>query len=136
MEDAHFPQPSPPARRTILVIDDHAMIHAVSVAMLEHLGYRALVASNGDDGIDLFRGHVDAILCVLLDMTMPGMSGLETLAALRSIDPDVSVVLMSGYGADQTVMAQVGGPMIRFLAKPFTVAELAEQLQQAQRGSA
>jgi DNA-binding NtrC family response regulator len=130
MSDGHQTHETP-ARRRVLVIDDHTMIHAVSTAMLEHLGYEALTAINGADGISLFRQHQLEILCVLLDMTMPGMSGMETLTTILAIRPDTYVVLMSGYGEDSMVMEQVGGHTIRFLSKPFTVADLSEHLRQA-----
>jgi PAS domain S-box-containing protein len=93
-------QPPPPAaapRRTILVIDDERPVREALADILELEGWTALTAANGREGVALFRRHQAEIALVLLDLLMPVMGGDETLAALRAIDPQVKVILSSGY---------------------------------------
>ncbi len=68
---------------TILVIDDEPIVRQTAKAMLERYGYTVLLAENGKEGVDLFRVVRDKIALVLLDMTMPVMSGDETLRNLN-----------------------------------------------------
>jgi len=85
---------------TILLIDDEAGILEVNQAMLEHLGYRVYAASNGKDGIDLYRAKKDEIDLVILDMIMPGISGGEVFDRLKDINPGLRALLSSGYSAE------------------------------------
>jgi CheY-like chemotaxis protein len=123
------PSPSPRRREgTILVIDDEIMVLSATRQMLESAGYTVLCASGGREGIALYERHA-AIDVVVLDMTMPDMSGAEVLAELRVRRHDVRVLLCSGY-SESDVVARVGRDGVYgFLQKPYSIPALMEKIE-------
>ncbi|MEC4684569.1 MAG: ATP-binding protein [Nitrospirota bacterium] len=117
---------------TILVIDDDQNIRELGKDLLASLGYTVITAAKGMEGITLFRERKEEIVIVLLDMIMPGMSGSEVFQSLQSIDPDVNVILCSGYsheglaGIKELLDSGVKG----FVQKPFTRKTIARALKQ------
>jgi CheY-like chemotaxis protein len=112
---------------TVLVVDDEALVRTMATRVLRHLGYDALVAGGGAEAVALFEEHRQRISWVLCDVTMDGMNGWETLAAFRAVDPDVQVVLTSGF--DEAQAMSEGGAMApprAVLPKPWTFAQLLE----------
>lgn len=105
----------------ILVVDDDASAMRVAERVLQRDGYRVLTASNGRAALEVYAERGPSIDLVLLDLTMPELSGWETLHALRLLDPDVTVLLMSGYA--HTPGADIEGAA-GFLAKPYSASEL------------
>ncbi len=121
-------QAAPGAGRRILVADDDAALRRSTVRMLQHLGYRVLVAADGAETLELLRRNVAEVSLVLLDANMPHMGGSEALAAIRAVAPDLTVVLSSGYELgqiDPALRAHADG----FLAKPYTFHQLREALK-------
>ncbi|HQQ18671.1 MAG TPA: ATP-binding protein [Exilispira sp.] len=107
----------------ILVIDDEEIIRRLTRQMLTKLGYNVLTASNGDEGLKIFKQFSDSIKIVLLDISMPGISAKETMKNIRKINPDVKILIISGLKNDiQTteIIKQANG----YLKKPFTIVEL------------
>src|SRR5262245_28535633 len=84
------------AGELVLVIDDEQAVREVTQAMLAHAGFESLAAADGFDGIDLCRRHGAKIAIVLLDLAMPRMDGVETLAQLRRLRPDLPILFSSG----------------------------------------
>ncbi|MEP6961525.1 MAG: response regulator [Acidobacteriota bacterium] len=125
---------------TILVIDDEDSVRHAAQSILERYGYQVILAENGQAGINLFRGKIDEISLVLLDMTMPIMSGAETLERLRSVREQVPVILTSGYDETEAMSRFVGLKLAGFIQKPFTSTMLAQQvgaaLAEARRATA
>jgi two-component system, cell cycle sensor histidine kinase and response regulator CckA len=118
---APTPPPVAEARRIVLVIDDEDLVRDVLARMVEDLGYAAVTARDGQSALDLVaKQPVDA---VLVDMTMPRMSGTDVIAALRMRLPDVPVVLCSGAGVSGRV-----GPADAYLPKPFRIEALERTL--------
>lgn len=116
---------------TILVIDDEAGVRSVTARMLERQGYIVLGATDGLDGLAMLEAHNGAIGCVLLDMTMPHLSGEETFHAIQERQPALPVVVMSGYSEDD-VRARFGAAApVGCLRKPFTPEELWRAVQDA-----
>lgn len=118
---------------TILVIDDEPDVRELCRDMLEPLGYTVLLAGSGSDGINLFRTMKDKISLVIVDMIMPKMGGSEVFQALRTIKPDVKVILCSGYshngfaGIDKLLKSGAAG----FVQKPFTRHSIAQAIKKA-----
>ncbi|MBI5866256.1 MAG: PAS domain S-box protein, partial [Planctomycetes bacterium] len=108
-------------RRTILVIDDESDVCEVVSAVLEPRGTVVLTTQSGREGIELFRAHSQEIDVVLLDVTMPEMSGIEVLVELRKIRPDVRVVLSSGYVQADLASDEIARTATGFLHKPYTI---------------
>jgi signal transduction histidine kinase/CheY-like chemotaxis protein len=123
---------------TILVIDDELVVGQTAKSTLEHHGFIVELAGNGQDGLKIFAARHDSIGAVLLDLTMPGLSGQETFAALKSIDPRVPIVMSSGFNEIEVVQQFAGKDLAGFVQKPFTsaqlVAKLNETLQTAAAG--
>ena len=118
---APTPPPIEATRRTVLVVDDEDLVRDVVARMIEDLGYTAVTARDGQSALDLIATRpVDA---VLVDMTMPRMSGTDVIAALRVKLPGVPVVLCSGAGASGRV-----GPADAYLPKPFRIEALERTL--------
>jgi PAS domain S-box-containing protein len=116
---------------TILMADDEENVRMVGQAMLEKVGLRVLTATNGLEAVDLYRAHADDIACVLLDLTMPQMGGVETFRELRRIRPDVRVVLCSGYSEQDALSHFAGEGLAGFVQKPFRLTDLAGTLCKA-----
>ncbi len=115
---------------TVLVVDDEPGVQSGARGILEQAGLRVLVAATGSRALDIFKAHADEIDVVLLDLTMPQMSGREVMQELRGIRPDVRILASSGW-ADETSLAELGpeGPA-GFLAKPYGAAELLAKVAQ------
>ena len=118
------------AEGTILIIDDEAPVRAVSERMAQTLGFSALCATDGDQGIQLFELYRTKITVVLLDLAMPGLSGEETLVRLRAIDPSLRIILMSGFNKPEQPVPTEGKPA-SFLPKPFSIAQFQSAIRQA-----
>lgn len=115
----------------VLVIDDEPLLLSLGTRMLRRLGFDTLVAGDGREGMALFRARATEIAYVLLDWTMPAMSGEETLRELRRLKPDVRVVLASGHAPDD-LLRRVGVERVSALVrKPYTLDELARAFQRA-----
>jgi len=118
---APTPPPTLERHRTVLVIDDEDLVRDVVARMIEDLGYSAVTARDGQSALELLDTRpVDA---VLVDMTMPRMSGADLIPALRARLPGVPVVLCSGAGISGRV-----GPADAYLPKPFRIEALERTL--------
>jgi CheY-like chemotaxis protein len=126
------PEPASPTdlegRGTILVVDDEAGVRDVAAQLLRRAGFEVRTAANGREALDVLRGQRSAIRALVLDLTMPVMGGEATLREIRADDPDLPVVLMSGF-ADTEVGALLGGDRATaFVDKPFRGPVLREAL--------
>lgn len=116
---------------TILVIDDEELVRRTARSVLEHYGYTVTVAENGKEGIDLVGKLNGSVSLVLLDMTMPVMSGEETLKHLKAIRPDLPVILSSGYSEVEATRRLADQGLAGFVQKPYAASQLAEQVKMA-----
>jgi CheY-like chemotaxis protein len=116
----------PKRSATVLVIDDELHSRDVAVQVLKQAGYTALAAAEGREGVDLFQAHQNQISLVLLDMVMPGLSGVEILRNLRQIRHDAKVLLVSGHAKDVALARFQEREITGFLQKPYKVQALLE----------
>jgi PAS domain S-box-containing protein len=114
---------------TILVADDEATVCAFAREILEGLGFQVLVATDGRQTVDLFRQHGAGIELVLLDMTMPELSGEEVFRELKKVRSDVCVILSSGYDERDATARFTGSGLAGFLQKPYRGDDLAAKVQ-------
>jgi PAS domain S-box-containing protein len=114
---------------TVLVIDDEALVRNVCGRILGQAGYRVLFAENGRRGLEVLAAQGDEVAVVLLDLTMPELSGAETLAQLRARWPTLPVVLTSGYRADATLRSDL--EPTEFIQKPYTPTSLRQVIARA-----
>jgi PAS domain S-box-containing protein len=114
---------------TVMVVDDERFIIDITSEWLQELGYHVIDATNGQEALALYEAHGDKIDLVILDMVMPGMDGGETLDGLRAIDPEVKVLLISGYGLTGRIREIRRRGCHGFLQKPFTILQLSEKIK-------
>jgi PAS domain S-box-containing protein len=117
----------------VLVVDDDAAVRMVTHGLLQRRGFEVIEADGGDVALELYAVDPSAFALVLLDLTMPGLSGDETFRAIRSIRPDARVVLMSGYNEQDVTQLFVGRGLAAFLQKPFRAEELYNTIAAALR---
>ena len=108
----------------VLIVDDEDSVRAVTGALLRRRGFTVSEARDGVGALNLSRADPDGFALVLLDLTMPGMSGEAAFGALRELRPDVPVVLMSGYNEQEVTRIFEGRGLAGFLQKPFRADEL------------
>jgi len=113
----------------VLLVDDEEMVRQISRKLLRHLGLDVLVAEDGETAVALYREHRAEIDLVLLDLTMPGMGGEAAHHELRKIDPEVRVVLASGYSESDVSSRFAGQGLTSCLQKPYTLAKLGDLLR-------
>jgi two-component system cell cycle sensor histidine kinase/response regulator CckA len=119
---------------TILIVDDEEIVRHAASNTLARYGYDAIVAADGAEALRAFRRDPGRIALVLLDLTMPVMSGEQTLRELQTIRPDVRVLLTSGYNEVEAVQRFVGKGLAGFIQKPYTSLALAEKVKEALAG--
>lgn len=108
----------------ILVIDDEIVLRDMARMMLEECGYKTVVAEDGKEGLKIFKKQHAEIDGVLLDMVMPRMSGKETYKKMKEIDPDVKVLLSSGYKQDKRISSVLNMGARGFIQKPYDLKAL------------
>jgi len=112
-------------------VDDEEALCQLIRDVLTRRGYRVLTATSGPDGVRLFREQADQVRLVILDMVMPGMDGRAVFEALREVDPEVRVLVSSGYMDEATAASILRRGVAGFLRKPYTLRELVEAVQAA-----
>ncbi len=112
---------SPSAK--VLVVDDEEYVRTMLASMLEDMGYSVVEAADGDAGLAAFKAADGAIIACVLDLTMPGMAGMELLGHIRDIDARVPVILVSGYSRHEVRQQEAKSANISFLQKPFTMEQ-------------
>ena len=122
---------APPAGNgeLILFIEDEPIVRNLGRDMLEKLSYRAITAPDAADGLRAFKDKINEIDLVILDMILPGSSGSEVLDTVRTLRPDVAVLLTSGYSSSYfgDLIGREKG--IHFIQKPYSMEELAREVR-------
>lgn len=113
----------------ILIVDDEYPVRNVLCLSLEHLGYSVEIAGSGAEALEkyLTPGSFDL---VILDMLMPNISGDQLFFRLRAIDPELRVLVISGYSSEQAVSRILENGGLGFVQKPFTIDELARRVRE------
>jgi len=116
---------------TVLLVDDEETVRSISKKLLSKLGLTVLTAEDGKQAVTLYEKHLAEIDLVLLDLTMPHMNGEEAYRAMRALDPDVKVVLASGYSESDIASRFAGKGLVGCLQKPYTLRKLRNLLSGA-----
>jgi CheY-like chemotaxis protein len=121
---------APPAhgRATILVVEDEDVLLSTTRLLLEFMGYQVVTATNGWEGVELFRTFHEGIDLVLLDMIMPVMGGRQAFDLMRAHDPKVPVILFSGFVKEEDLLEMKAAGLRGFLRKPVRQKELADAI--------
>jgi len=114
---------------TILLVDDEKNILDTYEQMLNRLGYEVLLASNGQEAIEIYKVNQDKVDIVLLDIIMPKMSGGEAYDIMKEINPDIKVLLASGHSIDGKATEILERGCDGFIQKPFSMNELSQRIR-------
>ena len=117
------------SKKTILVVDDEPANMEVTKEILEILSYNVKTACNGGEAVAIYREQREEIELIILDMIMPGMGGGETFDRLKQINPDVRVLLSSGYSLEGQAKDILNRGCLGFIQKPYKIEELAKKIQ-------
>lgn len=123
------PKPTQPIwgqGETILLVEDEGAVLETGRAMLEYLGYRVITAKNGLEAISSYEENTEKIALVLSDMIMPDMNGEELFAALKEKNPDIKMVLMSGYPLEEKGVTLLERGVVSWFQKPMSTGQLSQ----------
>ena len=120
------------ASETIVVVDDQPVVLEFCRVTLERAGYKIFTATNGDQALSFFEPNRSPVHLALIDIVMPGMSGIELVKRLEKLNKDVRIVLMSGYSPDE-IKRVVGehAAQYRSMWKPFEPRTLVQMIKNA-----
>lgn len=114
----------------LLIIDDETPVREAVVDIMELIEIEVLEASNGVEGIHLYKLYKEEIGAVLLDMQMPLMNGIDTFRELYQFDPKIRVIISSGYSETETMKNFITDDLVLFLQKPYMVDTLLTKVEQ------
>ena len=116
---------------TILIVEDNRINQMLLMKKFEQQGFHSLLlAKNGQEAVDIFESNKEKIDFVILDMIMPGMSGGETYDAIKKINPDIKVILSSGYSLEGQATKILERGCNGFIQKPFNVSDLSRKIRE------
>jgi DNA-binding NtrC family response regulator len=118
---------------TILLVDDEEMVLNLGTAIVKMLGYDVLEAKNGGEAVEIYRENKDTVDMVILDMAMPDMNGGEAYDRMKEIDPEVKVLLTSGYGIEGQATEIMKEGCNGFIQKPFSIDNLSGKIKEVLR---
>jgi len=114
---------------TILLVDDEQQVRQTATALLEHYGYTVIAASDGEQGLDCYLQAAGAVDLVILDVLMPGMSGVELAAQIRSINSREKIIYITGYDQGESSHSGLDAAVDVIVQKPFSSQQLLQQIQ-------
>jgi two-component system cell cycle sensor histidine kinase/response regulator CckA len=115
---------------TLLIVDDEDMIINICKRLLQEIGHKVLIAKSGKEALEIYEKNKDEIAMVILDMIMPDMGGGETYDKLKEIDPQVKVLLASGYSINGKASEILARGCNGFIQKPFTMENLSHKINE------
>lgn len=116
---------------TILLVDDDRQLLSLGQELLEHFGYRVLVASDATEAMAVFLEHRQEIALVILDYYLPGLPGLSLVADLRQLSPGVKVIIASGFFTPEESRQLLEAGAVALLDKPFRAHQLQNTIIEA-----
>lgn len=119
----------PGGTETILIVDDQETVWDFLIEALQKLGYSVLLAENGLDAVEIYENNPGQIDLVLLDMVMPKQGGHSTFHKLKELDPNVKVLLSSGFVSLEEVDDLLKNGAAGFLPKPHRIRDMATEIR-------
>ncbi len=114
---------------TVLIADDEKYIRDLTTKMLNISGYKVYLARNGKEAINIFTEKRDEISCILMDLTMPELDGREAFTIIRKIDPDIPVIITSGYCEFDILLKFSNEKISGFLQKPYNLEDILSAIE-------
>ena len=121
-------EPTAPLEGMVLLIDDEEVVREIGHDMIRTLGLKCLTAANGTEGIELFKKNNSEIKLVILDIEMPGISGEKVFHILKELQPEVKILIASGYGREYLETEIFKSKISHFIPKPFKIEQLTYQI--------
>ena len=121
--------------KTILVVDDEDKMRKILRLGLTGQGLTVLEAAGGDEALRVCKEYQGTIHLLLVDVVMPGMSGVELAPQIMALRPDIKVILMSGYRDDHILLNAALNPNTPFFHKPFTLEDLVRKIHELLKGA-
>jgi len=132
---AEVHEPIKRGSETILLVDDEQMMVEIGRDLLQTMGYRVITARDGEEAVEIYRGRRDEIDLVLLDIVMPKMGGGQAYDCMKAINPDVKVLLLSGYSIDGEATQILERGCSGFIQKPFNMEQLSRSVKAVLTGN-
>ncbi len=120
----------PSIKGNVLLVDDEEVIREIGNDMLNSLGINCITACNGEEGIEIYKKNRDKIDIIILDIELPGISGEKVFDILKQINPDIKILIASGYGKDYLEKKIFQRKIKNFMAKPFQLNQLSNKLNE------
>ena len=117
-------------RECILVVDDEDLVRTLAEAVLQRWGYRVLTACDGEEALEVYRRHAAEIDLVLLDYSMPKLTGLQVFQEMQKLDPNLCVIFSSGYTMDKDSDQLLVAGARAFIPKPYRPDDLIRTVRQ------
>ena len=114
----------------ILLVDDEERILTVGREICKALGYSVITAASGKEAVKIYKKDQNKINLVILDMIMPEMNGLETFMKLKKINPDIKVLLSTGYSIDEKAQEMLKQGCRGYILKPYSVIDFSHKLRE------
>jgi two-component system cell cycle sensor histidine kinase/response regulator CckA len=121
--------------KTILVVDDEDKMRKILRLGLTGQGLTVLEAAGGEEALRVCKDYQGPIHLLLVDVVMPGMSGVELAPQIMALRPDIKVILMSGYRDDHILLNAALNPNTAFFHKPFTLEDLVKKIRELLKGA-
>ncbi len=115
---------------SVLLVDDEERILTVGREICKALGYSVITADSGKEAIRIYKKEQDKINLVILDMIMPEMNGLETFLKLKKLNPDIKVLLSTGYSIDEKAQEMLRQGCRGYILKPYSVIDFSHKLRE------
>lgn len=115
----------------VLFVDDEEIIRRIGKKILVEDGYEILTACDGVDALEVYEQNRNRIKCVILDLVMPRLDGMQTFNKLREYAPDLSIILTTGYSEEEISRRFDGLKLHGILRKPFSAATLSHMVKEA-----
>jgi CheY-like chemotaxis protein len=113
---------------TVLLVDDEETVRGIGKDMLQEFGFTTITANDGREAVKIFKTTPD-ISFVILDLTMPHMDGEQCFRELRQLNPDVKVIMSSGFSEQEVTQKFMGKGLAGFIQKPYKLSALKEAIQ-------
>jgi PAS domain S-box-containing protein len=117
-------------QETVLLVDDEENILEIGRDVLEQFGYMTLTATSGESALEIYEREGDRIDLVILDLGMPGMGGHKCLKSLLEINPEVKVIIASGYSVNGSVKETLDAGAVGFVGKPYKLSDMLNNIKE------